>query len=86
MTQRTVTIIIPEGYASGEEFAKDCGFEIAKRIAIDKELERSKTESGPEMREREHRRLRKPLKLNVSDEWCLEAADREAVTNGERRE
>jgi hypothetical protein len=27
---RTVTLIVPDGYASGEEFAKDCGFEIAK--------------------------------------------------------
>ena len=30
MTQRTVTLVIPDGYANGEEFAKDCGFEIAK--------------------------------------------------------
>lgn len=27
---KTVTLIVPEGYASGEEFAKDCGFEIAQ--------------------------------------------------------
>lgn len=27
---KTITLIVPEGYASGEEFAKDCGFEIAK--------------------------------------------------------
>jgi hypothetical protein len=30
MTQRTVTLVVPDGYASGEDFAKDCGFEIAK--------------------------------------------------------
>lgn len=30
MTEKTVTLIVPEGYASGEEFAKDCGFEIAR--------------------------------------------------------
>lgn len=30
MTQRTVTLVVPDGYASGEEFAKDCGFEIVK--------------------------------------------------------
>ena len=26
---RTVTIILPNGYASPEEFAEDCGFELA---------------------------------------------------------
>ena len=49
-----------------------------KQTAIDKERERSEIESGPEMRDRERRGLRKPLKLNLSDEWCLEMADREA--------
>lgn len=28
MTQKTVTLVVPEGYATGEEFAKDCGFEM----------------------------------------------------------
>lgn len=28
--RNTVTLFVPDGYASGEEFAKDCGFEIAK--------------------------------------------------------
>lgn len=28
--RNTVTLFVPEGYASGEDFAKDCGFEIAK--------------------------------------------------------
>jgi hypothetical protein len=32
MTQRTVTLVIPDGYASGKDFAKDCGFEIAKPV------------------------------------------------------
>lgn len=32
---QTVTIIVPEGYASGEEFAKDCGFEIVQQISED---------------------------------------------------
>jgi hypothetical protein len=27
---RTVTIVVPEGYESGEAFARDCGFEIVK--------------------------------------------------------
>jgi hypothetical protein len=26
---RTVTIVLPEGYASAEEFARDCGFQLA---------------------------------------------------------
>lgn len=26
---RTVTIVLPSGYATAEEFAKDCGFELA---------------------------------------------------------
>lgn len=30
MMRKTVTLVVPEGYASGEEFASDCGFEIAK--------------------------------------------------------
>jgi hypothetical protein len=28
--RKTVTLVVPDGYATGEEFAKDCGFEIAK--------------------------------------------------------
>ncbi len=52
-----------------------------KQIAIDKETERSEIEGSSEMRERELTglRKRKPVKLNLSDEWCLEAADREAA-------
>lgn len=30
MTRQTVTLFVPDGYASGKEFAEDCGFEIAK--------------------------------------------------------
>lgn len=29
MNRATITIIIPDGYSTAEEFAKDCGFEIA---------------------------------------------------------
>lgn len=29
MMKRTVTINLPDGYSSEDEFAKDCGFEIA---------------------------------------------------------
>lgn len=28
MTRNTVTLVVPDGYSSGEEFAKDCGCEI----------------------------------------------------------
>lgn len=28
---RTATIVLPDGYATAEEFAKDCGFELATR-------------------------------------------------------
>lgn len=27
---RTATIVLPDGYATPEEFAKDCGFELAR--------------------------------------------------------
>jgi hypothetical protein len=30
---RTVTIVLPDGYADDEEFAKDCGFELADDLA-----------------------------------------------------
>jgi len=30
VTQKTVTLVVPDGYATGEEFAKDCGFEIVR--------------------------------------------------------
>lgn len=30
MTRQTVTLVVPDGYESGEEFAKDCGFEIVR--------------------------------------------------------
>ena len=30
---KTVTIILPSGYASAEEFAKDCGFELSRAAA-----------------------------------------------------
>ena len=46
--------------------------------AIVKERERLMIESGPEFRERERVGLRKPVNLSLSDEWCLEAAEREA--------
>lgn len=29
---RTVTIVLPSGYATAEEFAKDCGFELAPKF------------------------------------------------------
>lgn len=29
--RETVTLFVPKGYASGDEFAKDCGFEIARQ-------------------------------------------------------
>ena len=29
MTLKTVTIVLPDGYDTAEEFAKDCGFELA---------------------------------------------------------
>lgn len=31
--RRAVTLVVPDGYANGEEFAKDCGFEIWKPAA-----------------------------------------------------
>ncbi len=32
--KRTVTLVVPDGYANGEEFAKDCGFEIAQTAQL----------------------------------------------------
>lgn len=29
MSPRTVTIVLPEGYNDAEEFASDCGFQLA---------------------------------------------------------
>lgn len=32
--RETVTLFVPSGYVSAEEFAKDCGFEIVKPPAV----------------------------------------------------
>lgn len=37
MTARTATIILPSGYATAEEFAKDCGFELAPARTLNDE-------------------------------------------------
>lgn len=52
-----------------------------KQIAIDKAHELSESQNSAEMRERERRGLRKPLKFEISDEWCMEMADREAAAD-----
>jgi hypothetical protein len=48
-----------------------------KKIAIDKEREFSELQNSREARQQERAGLRRPMKLSISDEWCLEMARRE---------
>jgi hypothetical protein len=57
--RKTVTIVIPSGYFSGEEFAADCGYEVSTIVsdlmeALEKITEIYTYETGRERMKKAH--------------------------------
>ena len=46
---RTISIVLPDGYASAEEFAKDCGFELAESRSTDRREGEDSDAAGGEL-------------------------------------